>query len=318
MPFDTFANSLQFANVDAVFGTDGTPQNLNTFNTNLEAFTQLAINRAKWESSQLLPETNASFLIEWYCYFKGQCFLIPPDKPGDKWKVYQGVQSGSLDEYGQPAQIDTCDFNGNNHKIRDLKDIVWIKNTPRCVPTWYWVLKYCNRISNYERIMDLNSNAQKTPYLIQCKNNTYLSVKELYKKIRQMDDVIFAEEIAGFGEAVKVLNLQAPYLLDKLFDQKINERNDLLNFLGMNTIYEKNAHIIYAETTATNEITQEYDDMFLSPRREALRDAHEKGLEDLKMYTIKAQEEGNDNGTLHGDAERSDRPDGEPGDVQQS
>lgn len=318
MPFDAFASSLQFANVDEIFGTDGTPQNLNTFSTNLEAFTQLAINRAKWESAQLLPEVNVSFLIEWYCYFKGQCFFIPPEKSSDKWKVYQGVQSRGLDEFGQPEKIDTCDFNGNNHRIYDLKDIVWVKNTPRCVPTWYWVLKYCNRISNYERIMDLNSNAQKTPYLIQCKNETYLSVKNLFEKIRQMDDVIFTEETAGFGDAVKVLNLEAPYLLDKLFDQKINERNDLLNFLGVNTIYEKNAHIIYEEATATDEITQEYDDLFLAPRREALRDAHKKGLTDLKLYTIKSQEEASDNGTLHGDAERSDRPDSKPGDVQQN
>ena len=280
---------VPFTNLDMLEGIDGYPQNLLTYDQVMANARLLATSRFKWDSKDVQPKDRLSEFIEMLLYLKGQCALF---KDTDGWKVRCCVPSGGLDEYGQPESFNLTDYNGT-HMVtvkNDDERFIWIKNNAACIPTIFWIVKYCNRVAKIERTMDLNIDAQKTPFMIETSPEIHLSIQNIFKEIRQMDEVVYVDQKTGIKDNVQVLKLDAPYLVDKLYTQKQNEFNDLLNFLGINTVKEKTAHILYKEATATDELTDSYLDMFSAPRIKALEIAKERGL-DISLSILSTDEE---------------------------
>ena len=261
-------SNIAFTNLQSIYGTDGTPRNLSTYNNNYFALTLIALNRFKWESKIIKPFERLSEYIEHLLYYYGQCLL---HKTGEYWEVLRCVALGKPDEFGVPTRFQTFTFSGEKSKIYDYKDVIWIKNNAYCLPTSFWIWKYCDRISHIERVMDLNIDAQKTPYIIETTPEMQFSVKNLFKKIKEMSEVIFTNSSAGgIREKVKVLDLNSPYLVDKLYAQKQNEFNDALNFIGINTIDEKRERLITGEAEIAEDLTEKFTNLFESPRRKAV------------------------------------------------
>lgn len=253
---------------------------LNTFNTNLTMYFMLACNRFKWECSGLNPEFRYSKLIEYYLACKGQCFIDV-----ESMSVMQGVMVGDLDEFGNPTKFEIFGYNGKGRKIKSINELIWIRNNNLCIPTLYYILKYCNRINKIETTMDLNINAQKTPFVIETDPLINFSMKNIFDEIEKMSDVVMVDQSKSLTDNVKILDLNAPYLVDQLHDQKINEENELMRFLGVDTVQEKNAHMIYAEIQNTNEIVDNFTDIFVSERKCALKNAEKFGI-DLKLSVL--------------------------------
>ena len=134
--------------------------------------------------------------------------------------------------------------------------------------------------------MDLNIDAQKTPYVIETSPEVHLSIQNIFKQIRAMDEVVYVDQKTGIKDNVKVLDLNAPYLVDQLYSQKVNEYNDLLNFLGLNTVKQKRERLLYDEARISDEITDSYLDMFARPRVLAYREMKEKGI-NVKLLELK-------------------------------
>lgn len=291
---------VPFTNLDMLEGIDGYPQNLLTYDQVMANARLLATSRFKWNSKDVMPKDRLSEYIEMLLYLKGQCALF---KDTDGWKVRCCVPSGGLDEYGQPESFNLTDYNGTHMVTVKNNDerFIWIKNNAACIPTIFWIVKYCNRVAKIERTMDLNIDAQKTPFMIETSPEIHLSIQNIFKEIRQMDEVVYVDQKTGIKDNVQVLKLDAPYLVDKLYTQKQNEFNDLLNFLGINTVKEKTAHILYKEATATDELTDSYLDMFSAPRIKAMEIAKERGLKISLSILSTDNEEVDDNAALNRD-----------------
>lgn len=253
---------------------------LNTFNTNLTMYFMLACNRFKWECNGLNPEFRYSKLIEYYLACKGQCFIDV-----ETMSVMQGVMIGDLDEFGDPTKFEIFGYNGKGRKVKNINELIWIRNNNLCIPTLYYILKYCNRINKIETTMDLNINAQKTPFVIETDPLINFSMKNIFDDIEKMSDVVMVDQSKSLTDNVKILDLNVPYLVDQLHDQKINEENELMRFLGVDTVQEKNAHMIYAEIQNTNEIVDNFTDIFVSERKNALKNAKKFGI-DLKLSVL--------------------------------
>lgn len=276
---------IPYTDLDMLEGVDGYPQNLITYDQVMANARLLATNRFKWESDEIEPKNQLSEYIEKLLFIKGQCALF---KDIDGWKVRCCVPTGGLNEYGQPSSFTITDYNGNNTTTVDIDDerFIWIKNNSDCIPTIFWVLKYCNRVAKIERVMDLNIDAQKTPYVIETSPEVHLSIQNIFKQIRAMDEVVYVDQKSGIKDNVKVLDLNAPYLVDQLYSQRVNEFNDLLNFLGLNTVKEKRERLLYDEARISDEITDSYLDMFARPRVLAYRQMKEKGI-NVKLLELK-------------------------------
>lgn len=276
---------IPYTDLDMLEGVDGYPQNLLTFDQTMASARLLATNRFKWESDEIQPKKQLSEYIEKLLFIKGQCALF---KEIDGWKVKCCVPTGGINEYGQPGSFTLTDYNGNGTVTVDIDDerFIWIKNNNDCIPTIFWILKYCNRVAKIERTMDLNIDAQKTPYVIETSPEVHLSIQNIFKQIRAMDEVVYVDQKTGIKDNVKVLDLNAPYLVDQLYSQKVNEYNDLLNFLGLNTVKEKRERLLYDEARISDEITDSYLDMFARPRVLAYREMKEKGI-NVKLLELK-------------------------------
>ena len=276
---------IPYTDLDMLEGVDGYPQNLITYDQTMASARLLATNRFKWESDEIQPKKQLSEYIEKLLFIKGQCALF---KESDGWKVKCCVPTGGINEYGQPSSFTLTDYNGNGTVTVDIDDerFIWIKNNNDCIPTIFWILKYCNRVAKIERTMDLNIDAQKTPYVIETSPEVHLSIQNIFKQIRAMDEVVYVDQKTGIKDNVKVLDLNAPYLVDQLYSQKVNEYNDLLNFLGLNTVKEKRERLLYDEARISDEITDSYLDMFARPRVLAYREMKEKGI-NIKLLELK-------------------------------
>ena len=276
---------IPYTDLDMLEGVDGYPQNLITYDQTMASARLLATNRFKWESDEIQPKKQLSEYIEKLLFIKGQCALF---KESDGWKVKCCVPTGGINEYGQPSSFTLTDYNGNGTVTVDIDDerFIWIKNNNDCIPTIFWILKYCNRVAKIERTMDLNIDAQKTPYVIETSPEVHLSIQNIFKQIRAMDEVVYVDQKTGIKDNVKVLDLNAPYLVDQLYSQKVNEYNDLLNFLGLNTVKEKRERLLYDEARISDEITDSYLDMFARPRVLAYREMKEKGI-NVKLLELK-------------------------------
>lgn len=276
---------IPYTDLDMLEGVDGYPQNLLTFDQTMASARLLATNRFKWESDEIQPKKQLSEYIEKLLFIKGQCALF---KDTDGWKVKCCVPTGGINEFGQPSSFTLTDYNGNGVITVDIDDerFIWIKNNADCIPTIFWILKYCNRVAKIERTMDLNIDAQKTPYVIETSPEVHLSIQNIFKQIKAMDEVVYVDQKTGIKDNVKVLDLNAPYLVDQLYSQKVNEYNDLLNFLGLNTVKEKRERLLYDEARISDEITDSYLDMFARPRVLAYREMRAKGI-NVKLLELK-------------------------------
>ena len=249
---------------------------LSTFKLNVITYFLIACNRFKWDSETVKPLDRCGKLIEYYLATRGQCFI---DKR--TLSVLQGYPTGKLDMYGNPENFYVMGYNGESDGKHIVKydDVIWIKNNSQRIPSIYWILKYCRRIDEIEKTMDLNIQVQKTPFIAECDPLTEFSVKEMFREIDSLEKCVVTDSAKGLTDNIKILPVNAPYLVNQLYDQKINETNDLLNFFGIDTVQEKNAHMIYAEVQNSNETTDNYTDIFVSERKIAIKQAERAGID---------------------------------------
>lgn len=273
---NTNDNTLHF-NLSAVSGLDGNTQNNYNYSTTLTNLLLIAQNRFEWvDNSKIIkPETRLSQYIEFLLCFFGQCCIV---KENGFIKVKKCVGSGSLNQYGVPETFTTMNYNGGDTKIYNInsRDFVWIQNNFFRLPTEYWLLNYANRISKVQRIQDINLDAHKTPYFIATTPNKLLSMRNIFNKIRSMAEAVFVDETKGIRENIRILKPEAPYIVDKLQDQKICEFNCALNFLGINTIDEKAERLVTSEGEISRELTGSYIDIFMKTRRQAVEEIKNK------------------------------------------
>ena len=254
----------------------------NTFYTDINTYFMLSCNRFKWESKKVKPFKRWGKLLEFYLNTRGQAFIVKKTL-----EVYQGCMNEGFDDFGNPKSFTLYGYSGSkeNGKVYKYDEVIWIKNNMLKIPTMYWIYKYCKRINMIEKTMDLNLQAQKTPYIIETNPLLQTSIEMMFEDIDNLKKVIFTDTEKSIIDNVKIMKLEAPYLIDKLQDQKFNEENQLLQMLGIDTINEKNAHMLYAEVENSNEITDNYSDIFLSERKIGLKELKEID-ETAQLYMI--------------------------------
>lgn len=288
-------SDISHINLDDINGFNGEARNLSTLSNNFATLSMIAMNRFRWDCEYVEPKDRLSEYIEYLLFWYGQCCIV---REKDHYAIKRCMGSGSLNHFGKPSKFTCAYYNGEDSRTYDEKDIVWIKNNISRIPTFWLINRYIDRIAHIERVMDLNIDAQKTPYIIESAPETQLSVQNVFKKIKQMYEVIFLNNSkGGIRDKIKVLDLNAPYLVDKLYQQKVNEYNDVLNLLGINTIDIKKERLVSFEASITDQLTDNYIDMFLSTRIQAIKDFYDKFGQNMKLTVrVKREEDYDDTG----------------------
>ena len=94
---------------------------------------------------------------------------------------------------------------------------------------------FAKRLSELDRIMEVNTNAQKTPVLISCDEKQRLALENVYMKYSGNQPVIYGDKNLN-PNVLKAIVTNAPYVADKLYQLKTQIWNEALTYLGISNV----------------------------------------------------------------------------------
>lgn len=226
----------------------------------------IALSMYKWVG---LPKTcNARFLENTLFNYGVACFV--DDEEMQRLNL-QVTSSGTLNVYNEPVSYNA--YAVGYSKFYDADNIVIVRNNPMEKSTDSTVLIYAERLARIQIAMDLNIDAQKTPVLIRCDEKTRTSLENIYNQYQGGKPVIFGSKSLS-DKPLEILKTDAPFVVDKLRDEKRAVWNEFLEFLGINTnpSDKKKERLIVSEVESNNEEIEVQSTVFYSSRKKACED----------------------------------------------
>lgn len=121
-----------------------------------------------------------------------------------------------------------------------------------------------NQLVDVEMTFRTSLKTQKTPWLVACSPEDEKKFKILFDRINNDEVSLYCglDDLKG----VKALVSGAPYICDKLYNQKQAIENEILTLLGINNIgiLQKKEHLTTGEVEENNQQIQSSSDEFLS------------------------------------------------------
>ena len=225
---------------------------------------ELSISMFEWKN---LPEGIDERFLEMVLFTDGHAVFFKDDELGD-YLALQCLINGKLNVYRIPINRRAFAVNGYQKKLTD-KDSVIIFNNMLHTNSWLDVKMFAKRLYNLDRIIDVNTNAQKTPILIKGNEQQRLTLTNLYKEYDGNAPVIFADKSLDMN-ALQVLSTQAPYVADKIYQLKTQIWNEALTYLGISNVsFQKRERMVSDEVTRSQGGTVASRYSRLNARRQA-------------------------------------------------
>jgi len=210
-------------------------------------FQELFISSFRWDG--LPDELNARYIEQSLFLYGKACFFS--DEDVNQYICLRFMPNSSLDIYGEPKRINAIGINYQKTKTVGLDAIPIYNNFTREVPIKR-LQTYAMRIHHIENTSDINVNAQKTPYIIKTSKDTEFTMKKIFKQINEFIPAIFVTKSMD-DNPIEVLGTNAPYVVDKLEDQKRKLINEALSYIGIdNNSSEKNERLLADEIMVSN------------------------------------------------------------------
>jgi hypothetical protein len=212
-----------------------------------------------------LPDTCNARFMELSLYHYGRAIFV-----NDEEMSYLNlctIPSGTLNVYNESVEYTA--FSNNYNKIFPRNKCVLIRNNILEKSTDYTVRLFAQRLSNTERTIDININAQKTPYVILSNDKDKLTMKNFYNQYDGNEPLILINKSLNLDN-IKVHKTDAPYVADKLNTYKQALMCDFLTSMGVNNVNtEKRERLITDEANSNNELISLMAETFLMTRLEA-------------------------------------------------
>lgn len=206
---------------------------------------EMAMSRGHWSN---MPKSIDLRYLEQTLITQGACVFFKDDVLG--YLCLPVVLNGKLDVYGNPYDFMAISDTGYNKKL-DVNNGVIIYNNYLRMPNIAEIRYYADRLYEYDRIIDVNVKAQKTPVLIKCDKNEILSMENMYQKYEGNQPVIYGKKSLN-DDNITVLKTDAPYIADKVYTLKRNIWNEALTQLGIpNTDTTKRERMIKDEVISS-------------------------------------------------------------------
>lgn len=205
---------------------------------------ELAISTFEWEN---LPDTCDERFMELSLFNNGSAVFFKDDVLG--YLTLKVLNNGMLNVYNVPTNRRAFAVNGYQKQLDDTDSVIIWNNRLR-EPSWPLVQYYAKRLWEYDRIIDVNIRAQKTPVLIQGTENQRLTLMNLYKDYDGNAPVILADKTLDIGNVIKSVKTDAPLVSDKIYVLKTQLWNEALTALGISNVsFQKKERLISDEVT---------------------------------------------------------------------
>lgn len=180
----------------------------------------------------LPPEIDERFLE--ICLFEQGSCLFFRDEILNEYIVARAAQEGPLNIYNLPIRRQAYASTGYHNDL-NIGNSVLIYNNNLRTSSQQETLYYADKLGFYDRIIDVNVNAQKTPIIIKCSENKRLSLKNLFSKYDGNEPVIYADDSLSV-DPLQVLKTDAPFVADQIYEMKVKYWNEFLTFKGVSNI----------------------------------------------------------------------------------
>ena len=191
-----------------------------------DRLTELSISVFDWKN---LPDSIDPRFLELCLFSDGQCLFFKDEVMG--YLTLRCMIGGLWDVYQIPTRRTAYASNGY-HRECDQDDSVIIYNNMLHTNSMLNVELYAKRLWEYDKIIDINAKAQKTPVLISCDESQRLTMKNLYMKYEGNQPFIFGDKNIN-PNSLKVLNTEAPYIADKVMQLREQVWSEALTYLGI-------------------------------------------------------------------------------------
>ena len=226
---------------------------------------EYALNTFKWVN---LPKSVDARFIEEQLFEKGKICFFKDKNLG--FLCLPVNEDGILNIYNY-FNIRRIYASNGFRRTRKISNSVIIYNNYFKPPTFITANLYAIRLSQVQRTIDRNLNAQRTPILISCTPQQRLTLKNIYKQYEGNEPVIFADSEFNV-DSVRVLNTKAPYLVNDLALYKHDLWNEVFTFLGINNAnQDKRERLVASEVDANDEQVEQARFNMLDARLDACK-----------------------------------------------
>lgn len=233
----------------------------------------LYLGRFEWEG---LPAEIDPRFVEYVLTTRGLGGFFNLRDGTMQWAFCPATPVGNLTMYYNPNKIQLQPVNGGvpwyRHAYYFLRGGVMVEpNAVICYDTMTRrsiipTIKYfARRLAHIDRTVDTNMMVQQTPFIISAPESARKDAQNLAMQLTGHSNVVFSSDRFAEQVGTQVLNLNAPYIADKLLVDQVKILNTFYSMCGIdNTNTEKRERMIDAEATSNNE-------QIMLVRRSALR-----------------------------------------------
>lgn len=237
-----------------------------TYQQYYNRLTELSTVMFEWKN---LPKTIDPRFLELTLFAKGQAVFFKDEELG--YLALPVATNGTWNVYNIPKSRRAYASNGYNNNLDENNSVIIFNNYTH-TNSMLDVEMFSRRLYNMDRAIDININAQKTPVLIQCTEQQRLTMVNLYKQYDGNEPFIFGDsslDVKGF----QVLKTDAPFVADKIRQEKTQTWNEALTYLGIsNTNVTKKERLISDEVIRSQGGTIASRYSRLEMRRQACRE----------------------------------------------
>lgn len=231
----------------------------------LKDIAQLAITMFNWEN---MPDTIDVDYMEKCLLQDGKVVFFKDDAIG--YLALRVADAGTLDVYGRPTSYYAYSQDSTMYHVPlDSTNSVIIYNNVLRSSDFPMLVNYAKRLWEFDRTVDINIKAQKTPILIRCNENQRLTMKNLYQKYEGNEPYIFGDKSLD-TTAIQAMKTDAPFVATDIYMLRTQIYNELLTKLGISNIdNSKKERMITDEIARNDSGTVAHRYTRLNPRQHA-------------------------------------------------
>lgn len=226
----------------------------------------LAISMFEWKN---LPPTVSERFLELTLFEYGKAIYFRDIVIGDL--ALTVMYNGDIDVYRIPTRRTAYANNGYQMPLT-ADDSVFIFNNYLHMPSIYTIILYAERLTQIERAIEVNINAQKTPVLILSEESQRLTLEKVYQQYSGNQPVIFGSKNLDIS-GITAVKTDAPFVADKLYILKRQTWNEILTFMGIeNSNTEKKERLVTDEISSNLGAVQAQRFVMLNSRQQAAKE----------------------------------------------
>lgn len=191
---------------------------------------ELSISVFEWQN---VPEEIDVRFMELMLFERGAVIFFR-DEDMQQYLCLPYTEQGKWNVYRIPLLRRAFASNGYNKKL-DIDNSVIIYNNVLRIPSVRDCKLFARRLANFDRVIDTNVNAQKTPVLIRCSEKERLTLVNLYKQYDGNEPFIFGDQELA-AQPLNSVRTDAPYVADRIYDLKTRYWNEMLTFKGISNL----------------------------------------------------------------------------------